>query len=96
MIHTTTQNHTNQTVQHLTHLPRTRTSTPTGRSLTRVQITEAMAISQGFLVKKNAVVMDGLMPSGILVRRPNEREFTVLHLVSKGDSHVQSKEGALP
>lgn len=55
-----------------------------------------MAKSKGFIVKKNAVVMDGLMPSGILVRRPNEREFTVLHLIAKGDSHVQNKEGALP
>lgn len=55
-----------------------------------------MAKSKGFIVKKNAVVMDGLMPSGILVRRPNEREFTVLHLIAKGDSHVHSKEGALP
>lgn len=78
MIHTTTPNHTNQnqTVQHLT----------------RVQITEAMAKSKGFIVKKNAVVMDGLMPSGILVRRPNEREFTVLHLVSKGGSHVEKTQ----
>ena len=82
MIHTTTPNHTNQnqTVQHLT----------------RVQITEARAKSKGLIVKKNAVVMDGLMPSGILVRRPNEREFTVLQLIAKGDSHVQNKEGALP
>lgn len=85
MIHTTTPNHINH-----------------NQNLTRVQITEAMAISQGLLVKKNAVVMDGLMPSGILVRLPNEREFTVLHLIEKiekiekGDSHVQTIEGALP
>ena len=83
MIHTTTPNHTNQNQNQKPNL-------------TRVQITEAMAISQGLLVKKNAVVMDGLMPSGILVRRPNEREFTVLHLIAKGDSHVQNKEGVLP
>ena len=80
MIHTTIPKRTNQNQK---------------PNLTRVQITEAMAISQGLLVKKNAVVMDGLMPSGILVRRPNEREFTVLHLIAKGGSHVQNKEGAL-
>ena len=82
MIHTTTLKHTNK-IQNQ------------NQNLTRVQITEALAISQGLLVKKNAVVMDGLMPSGILVRLPNEREFTVLHLIEKekekekGDSHIQ-------
>ena len=80
MIHTTTLKHTNR-IQNQ------------NQNLTRVQIAEAMAKSKGFIVKKNAVVMDGLMPSGILVRRSNEREFTVLPLIEKekekGDSLIQ-------
>lgn len=62
----------------------------TNRILTQVQITEALAKSQGFEVKKNAVVIDGLMPSGILVRRPHEREFSVLHLIPKGDRYAET------
>lgn len=50
-------------------------------SQTRVQATEALARSQGKTVKRNAVVMDGLMPSGILVRLEGEKEFTVMKLI---------------
>lgn len=55
---------------------------PLLKNLTQVQRTEIYALSQGFIVKRNAVVMDGLMPSGILVRREHEKEFSVLKLIT--------------
>lgn len=48
---------------------------------TPVQRTEEHARQQGLIVKRNAVVMDGLMPSGILVRREEDKEFTILKLI---------------
>lgn len=50
--------------------------------LTRVQRTQKYAVSLGYIVKKNAVVMSGLMPSGILVRRAHEKEFSIMKLIS--------------
>lgn len=45
------------------------------KHLTPIQRTELIAQQQGYIVKKNAVVLDGLMPSGILVRREEDKEF---------------------
>lgn len=50
--------------------------------LTRVQRTQMYAISRGYIVKCNAVVMTGLMPSGILARRAHEKEFSIMKLIS--------------
>ena len=49
--------------------------------LTQVQRTELYAVSMGYIVKRNAVVMSGLMPSGILVRRAHEKEFSIFSLI---------------
>lgn len=53
----------------------------TKQTQTPVQRTEHYAREQGFIVKRNAVVMDGLMPSGILVRREEDKEYTILKLI---------------
>ena len=47
--------------------------------MTETKQTEQLAIREGYQVKKNAIVMDGCKPVGILVRRPGEKVFTPLY-----------------
>lgn len=51
------------------------------KKLTRVQRTQLYAVSLGYIVKCNAIVMTGMMPSGILVRRAHEKEFSIMKLI---------------
>lgn len=55
------------------------------RKRTLVQQAEINAQALGFIVKRGAVVMQGLKPIGILVKRLGDKEYSTFLL--QGDSH---------